>query len=201
MGYFIAIEGPNGSGKSTFASLLSSRLSANPTHLTKTHLTKEPSNTPLGNLVRNAEESLAGESLALAVAADRHHHYHREIASALSCDATVITDRYIASSLALQSLDGVKMEYTYQINALVPPPDCSFYLDVDVATLGLRLSARTSLSRFERESSRRDERAAFERAFAFLESKGWNQHWIHATGLDCQGVVDAAIALLPSGQA
>jgi dTMP kinase len=101
---FIAIEGPNAVGKTTITGRLAAVLQARGTVV---HVTTEPSATPLGRLVRSAESYLTGRALALAVAADRYAHLDKEIIPALNAGKTVVTDRYVQSSLALQRLDGI----------------------------------------------------------------------------------------------
>jgi dTMP kinase len=66
-GMFVVIEGPNGVGKTTNATLLATRLRERSDM--PVHLTTEPSNTPLGRLLRSSEAVLTGRALALAIAA------------------------------------------------------------------------------------------------------------------------------------
>ena len=63
---FVVIEGPNGVGKTTAAGLLAARLRERLS--SPVHLTTEPSNTPLGRLLRSSESVLTGRALALAIA-------------------------------------------------------------------------------------------------------------------------------------
>jgi dTMP kinase len=63
---FIAVEGPNGVGKTTVAAVLAARLQARTGK--RVHLTTEPTDTPLGRLLRRSESILQGRALALALA-------------------------------------------------------------------------------------------------------------------------------------
>ena len=75
-GRFIVIEGPNGVGKTTVAASLAEHLRRRGSAV---HVTREPSGTALGELVRSAESHLSGRALALAVAADRYAHLEQEV--------------------------------------------------------------------------------------------------------------------------
>ena len=95
----IAFEGGEGSGKSTQAGRLARRLGA--------VLTREPGGTPLGERIRAVVlDPSAGlvdpRAEALLMAAARAQHVADVIAPALERGETVVTDRYIGSSLAYQ---------------------------------------------------------------------------------------------------
>jgi dTMP kinase len=98
-GRLIAFEGGEGSGKSTQAARLAERLGA--------VLTREPGGTPLGERIRSVVlDPSAGvvdpRAEALLMAAARAQHVADVIAPALARADTVVTDRYIGSSLAYQ---------------------------------------------------------------------------------------------------
>ncbi|MSS83201.1 dTMP kinase [Actinomycetaceae bacterium WB03_NA08] len=101
-GFFIAFEGGDGSGKSTQLELLRRRLDA------PLVFTREPGGTPLGNQIRNlvmhGPDNIDARTEALLYAADRAYHVATTIRPALSSGKTVITDRYIDSSVAYQGL-------------------------------------------------------------------------------------------------
>jgi dTMP kinase len=183
---FIVIEGPNGAGKTTTAALLAARLHDRGHAV---HPTTEPSATPLGRLVRSSEANLSGTALALAVAADRAAHIDTEITPALRAGRTVISDRYVQSSLVLQRLDGMSIAQIWSYNDFALPPTMSFYLQLDPATIRARLNKRRHLSRLEHAGSPERELALYEDAYRFLARRGW-----HQARLNCRGLTPGQVA-------
>ncbi|MEW9556329.1 dTMP kinase [Nonomuraea sp. NPDC050783] len=175
---FIVVEGPNGVGKTTASTLLAARLRADGARV---HLTSEPSRTPLGRLIRADESRLRGRALALAVAADRYHHLATEITPALEDGQTVISDRYVQSSLVLQRLDGLEVEEIWQYNAHVLPASLSCYLHHTAQELGRRLAERARLSRLEQAGSPERELDLYRDTYRFLLARHWPQAIV-----DCQ---------------
>jgi dTMP kinase len=142
-GLFIAIEGIDGAGTTTQAAKLHDALRAKGLPV---HLTREPSDGPVGVLIR---QILSGRvvvpgvhgarppdwtTMALLFAADRVDHIEAEVVPNLMDGVTVITDRYDFSSVAYQSLtsDGGEstIEWVKTINALARRPDLTIVLDV-----------------------------------------------------------------------
>ena len=98
-GRFIAVEGADGTGKSTQARLLAERLGA--------LFTREPGGTPLGEQIRDlvldpASEAPVDRAEALLMAAARAQHVDLVVAPALAAGRDVVSDRYVASSIAYQ---------------------------------------------------------------------------------------------------
>jgi len=132
---FIVLEGLDGCGKSTQATLLADKL--NRLNIHNLH-TFQPSGGHLGELARLAlkgEVPLENEAMALLFAADRHQHYHKEIAPALDQGSYVICDRYYYSNMAFQGIDADAQGriMTYNQGVMSPPakrPDIVFFLDV-----------------------------------------------------------------------
>lgn len=127
----IVIEGIDGAGTTTQARLLCDRLRAD---CVACHLTREPSDGPVGRLLR---EILAGNhaptdatTLSLLFAADRADHIQREVDPALARGEIVISDRWYHSSLAYQGT-GEEREWIKQLNARARTPDLTIYLEVD----------------------------------------------------------------------
>lgn len=170
MGFFITVEGPNGVGKSTFIKRLEKMLSSENEIL----LTREPSNTKFGNYVKKNENMLEGETYAYLIAADRCYHLKNFIAPALDNGKTVISDRYVESSLVLQCYDGVDIKDIWRLNCSFLVPDLSVILLGKEEILERRLSKRRELTRYEKKMTRRDEIEGYIKAADFLERKGYN---------------------------
>jgi len=98
-GHFIAVEGADGTGKSTQARLLAERLGA--------LFTREPGGTPLGERIRALVLDPSGDppvdrAEALLMAAARAQHVAEVVEPALAAGRDVVSDRYVASSVAYQ---------------------------------------------------------------------------------------------------
>lgn len=152
-GKFIVLEGIDGSGLSTQAQLLSELIGGKLGY--EVYQTKEPSEGPVGSLIRlflakrleiangpSPENQLqTANALALVFAADRLDHTYRDIIPKLALGVHVICDRYLLSSLAYQSVQGVKIDWLKQINAKALKPDLTIVLDVPAA-ISVRRRAR-----------------------------------------------------------
>lgn len=128
-GKLIAIEGIDGAGTTTQCTMLKDALLR---HDIAAHLTAEPSDGPIGKLLRRAlrhEEPLDDLALVPLFAADRLDHVAREIAPQLAQGRTVITDRYVLSSYAYQALIA-PLEYVKVVNELARPADLSVFVRV-----------------------------------------------------------------------
>lgn len=140
---FIAFEGLDGSGSSTQAKLLVERLGrvGHPALLTK-----EPTGTnPVGKLIREALQhrfEISPEGLQLLFCADRAEHLRTEILPALKEGKTVVTDRYLFSTIAFGSYGVSDMDWLKQLNRLFPLPDLIFLFKLDPATCIERIQGR-----------------------------------------------------------
>jgi len=167
-GFFLTVDGPGGIGKSTTVSALAAHL-RRAGH--RVHATAEPSAGALGTATRRLAEEVRGTALALLVAADRHHHLDTEIRPRLAAGHTVVCDRYLASSLVLQRLDGVPMDFIRAVNAHVDLPDLAVVLTASADTITRRLAARGAHHRFERDPDNvHRELDLYEQAIPILES-------------------------------
>lgn len=170
-GIFVSFEGPNGVGKSSLLVSVANQL----IHLNFDILkTKEPTLSPLGQFVRTTEENYQGRILACLVAADRYFHLENEVLPALQSGKIVLSDRYIESSLVLQRLDGLDIEFIWSLNSQTLIPDLSVILTAPVEILKQRLSQRSSFGRFERTKSRAEELNYYLEAAEFLSKRGFN---------------------------
>ena len=97
------------------------------------HLTCEPSDGPVGKLLRkilrHQVQQMDAAAIALLFAADRLHHLQAEILPRLRRGQSVITDRYVYSSLAYQSVD-LDQLWVASLNRRAMEPDLTIYLRV-----------------------------------------------------------------------
>ena len=131
----VAIEGLDGAGTTTQARRLVDALAAAGR---AAHLTREPSDGPVGRLIR---EMLAGghalgdgravsqPTFSLLFAADRMDHVQREVAPALARGAVVVSDRWYHSSLAYQGT-GAERAWIRELNRAALRPDLTIFLRV-----------------------------------------------------------------------
>lgn len=155
-GYFLAFEGGDGSGKTTQAKLLEKELAKLGTPIL---FTFEPGATKLGQqlreLVMHGPEDVDPRTEALLYAADRAYHVATVVRPALQRGTTVITDRYIDSSVAYQGIgrelgeEDVRNLSLWATEGLLPDLVLVFQVDPEVA-LG-RIGR--SLDRLERAGS------------------------------------------------
>jgi dTMP kinase len=156
-GVFIALEGGEGAGKSRLLHALGDRLSADGADLL---LTREPGGTPLGERIRAlvlAERAL-DDPLAelLLFEADRAHHVASLIRPALERGATVVSDRFTASSVAYQSYGrGLPRDVVERANALASGglvPDLTLLLDIAAGAGLARRADAGATDHFDRET-------------------------------------------------
>lgn len=185
---FIMVDGPNGVGKTTATQLLAKRLVDQPD--AQVRVISEPSATAFGRLLRSGEANMTGLPFAMAIAADRLNQYQSLTAKLLESGATVITDRYVPSSLVLQRIDRLTLEEIWAYNRLLPPPDIAFYLQQSPEFISAQLSRRAKLSRLEEMGSPQRELDLYDEARTFLDGQGWRQVKIDCRGLGEEEVVD-----------
>lgn len=139
----IAIEGGEGSGKSTQAARLAAALGA--------RLTREPGGTEVGERIRSLlldpdGVPIAPRTEALLMAAARAQHVVEVLTPALEEGGTVVTDRYIGSSLAYQGFgQGLPVEDVAALSAFAVGgvvPDLVVLLSVPPEVAARRLTGR-----------------------------------------------------------
>ncbi|MBB0245774.1 dTMP kinase [Streptomyces alkaliphilus] len=193
-GLFVTIDGPGGVGKSTVTALVAEELQAAGIPV---HQTREPSGTPLGRLARTGTETYRGMTMACLIAADRYMHVEQEIRPAVTRGEAVICDRYIASSLVLQVLDGVSRDVVWELNRHADMPDLAVILNARSDVVEERLTGRGAHSRYEREprSSER-ECAAFREAARFLRAAGVRVLQLDAGSDSPDEIAEAVVAAI-----
>lgn len=155
-GRFIVLEGGEGAGKSTQSRLLAEKLQA---HGVAVHSTREVGGAPLAEEIRSfwlAERAEAWDAMTelLLIFAARREHLVKTIWPKLQAGDWVISDRFVASSLAYQGmamgLGANKVEALYYLVAEDFKPDLTLLLDVPVPAGQARITAR-QLDRYERQ--------------------------------------------------
>jgi dTMP kinase len=181
-GRFVVLEGIDGSGTSTQAELLVQRLEHDGIGAL---LTREPSDGPIGRLIRRALGSrfepgadgppreLDWSTLALLFAADRLDHVASVVEPALERGVTVVSDRYVLSSLVYQSLTAPDpaqgIGFVEAVNARALRPTLTIVLDVPAEVAERRRAARGGEAElFERSELQRRLAEGYARAEGYL---------------------------------
>lgn len=200
---FIVIEGLDGAGTTTQTRLLAEALTESGR---RTMTTREPSDGPLGTMLRQALAGrlllpdgapMAPETIALWFAADRTDHLAAVVNPAIKEGTIVISDRYVQSSIAYQSVD-CDAQWVASINAMARPADLTIFLDVPVDECERRIVAR-GLPRdaFETRSFLERVHAGYQRA---CELAGQNLQRVDGfrpvaeVASDIRAIVSAALA-------
>lgn len=167
---FIVIEGLDGAGATTQMRAVTEAFDQANVHC---HATFEPTSSPLGTLVRSVlRKEIVTTSLALALlfAADREDHLYNPIngiVDKIKEGVTVISDRYLFSSLAYQAVD-IGFEKVSDINTF-PYPKYLIYLDTPVEDCLNRIEKRNNGKElFERSEFLSKVRDNYELIFADL---------------------------------
>ena len=178
---FIVLEGIDGAGTTTQAERLAEWLRSLGKGVV---LTREPTDGPIGRLLRTAlggaltdaeggRVELDWAAMALLFAADRLDHIRREIEPALSRGDVVISDRYDLSSLVYQSATCPEGEsasaWLAQLNLRARRPDLTLVLDIPPEIAEERRKARAEAPEiFEEAALQRRLAGFYKRARDFL---------------------------------
>lgn len=170
-GSFLVLEGLDGAGTTTQIRHLVEHLGPD------TLATFEPTDHLIGRIARR---SLRGDpeapplhALPWLYAADRADHVHREVLPALDAGRDVVSDRYVPSSLAYQSLTHA-LEAVWELNHRFPMPNRVFFVDVTVATALSRIAGRGEPTEiYDTEERLTTIHAAYQRVMGFLDAQGW----------------------------
>ena len=156
---FIVFEGIDGAGTSTQIEMLKNRPEA------KDFLfTAEPTSAPTGKFLRQmlkGDFPLQNESAAYLFAADRNEHVNGKlltqgntlvtgIKEACQSGRKVVSDRYLFSSLAYQSIN-CPPEVPRLLNSLFPLPQLLFYFEISPKDSLSRLGNRNFREIYEKE--------------------------------------------------
>ena len=155
-GLFISVEGGDGSGKSTQLENIKRYLSEKGIEYV---FTREPGGTEISEKIRDIildpnNTEMADITEALLFAASRAQHVAEKIRPSLEKGITVVSDRFVDSSLAYQ---GYGRELGDVVRIINDPavagcmPDITFFLDISPDDAMDRISRR-DLDRLEREA-------------------------------------------------
>lgn len=194
----IVIEGLDGAGTTTQSALLVEHLHAQGTPAL---LTREPSDGPIGALIRqmlamrvvapvfdaqgvedaNARKTAVGrEPLALLFAADRLDHLNAEILPALARGVPVVSDRYYPSSFVYQgdptsideNPDALDLGWVQALNARATAPDLTIFLEASVDLCMSRLQGRARRDIFETRAQLARLERRYDQVMRDLEASG-----------------------------
>jgi dTMP kinase len=158
-GLFITFEGPDGSGKTTVSTEVCRRLEAEGYPV---RYTREPGGSAIAEQIRKVildpeNTAMDARTEALLYAASRRQHLVEKVLPALNEGITVISDRFVDSSLAYQGKGrGIGIDEVYAINQFAIEghmPEKTIFLQVDLE-IGLERihRNRTFLDRLDQES-------------------------------------------------
>lgn len=157
-GKFITFEGPDGSGKTTVSKAVTSRLKEEGYEFV---FTREPGGGDIAEQIRKLildpkNVGMDARTEALLYAASRRQHLVDVILPALENGISVVSDRFLDSSLAYQGCGRkIGMDEVYQINAFAVEnhlPDHTIFLDISAEEGLKRIQDRSFLDRLDQES-------------------------------------------------
>jgi dTMP kinase len=130
----VVVEGAHGSGKTTLAKSLTVRLNRAGW---RSRYTKEPYSPFLSKAISILASKSGRDPLALAylISTDRHLHLG-QIERWVKLGETIISDRYLDSSLVYQRIDGLDLDFINRLNFFAPNPKLKIYVS---APLRVRL--------------------------------------------------------------
>jgi dTMP kinase len=193
---FVTLEGMEGSGKSTQAARIAQALGPD------TVLTREPGGTTLGREIRqlllDPRWRVDGVTEVLLYFADRAQHVSEVLRPALAAGHSVVSDRYVDTSLAYQGYGrNLPLDTLAHVAALATGglrTDLTLFFEVPIDVGLARIGARGPRDRIEAES-----RAFHERARAGYEALMAQdpKRWVIVDGMGSLDEVGArAIAAL-----
>lgn len=184
-GRFIVLEGPDGSGTTTHSKLLAEALRAKGEDVL---LTAEPTDCSIGKFIREQLKLKTIESpsaLQLLFCADRAWHIEKVIKPALAAGKTVISDRYVVSTLVYGEALGLDPDWLIQVNTPFVEPDVLIFAMPPLRVCLDRIQKRTQLDVFENDKFQKKvydlyEKAAAEDPSAVMIDTGGDKHVVAA---------------------
>ena len=148
-GRFIVLEGPDGSGTTTHAKILAETLRSQGEDVV---LTAEPTDSPIGKFIREQLQAKTVEcpsALQLLFCADRAWHIEKVIKPALAAGKTVISDRYVISTLIYGEALDLDPDWLVRVNTPFLEPDIMIIALPPLHTCLERIMKRKQLDVFE----------------------------------------------------
>ncbi|HEU0032528.1 MAG TPA: dTMP kinase [Kofleriaceae bacterium] len=195
----IVLEGLDGAGTTTQVARLVEHIRGRGG---KAHATREPSDGPVGRLIREMlvgkhaieNAQISQSTFGLLFAADRLDHLQREVEPQLAAGITVVSDRWYHSSLAYQGT-GADRDWIAILNGRARKPDLTIFLEVRPEVAAQRRVAAGRVQELFEDLRMQEEVAAGYRAtIAELTAQGERIETID--GEASPDAVAAAIALL-----
>jgi dTMP kinase len=137
-GKLIAIEGTDGVGRTTQIRLMREWLEVKGYGVVETGWTRSPLMQPTIELAKSSN-TLNKLTFVLLYATDFADRLEKEIIPALKAGFIVLSDRYIFTALARAGVRGVDRQWLRTLYGFAIAPHLTFYLNVDVKTLGRRV--------------------------------------------------------------
>ncbi len=162
-GMFIVIEGPDGAGTTLHARLLSEKIRSTGRDVL---VTAEPTNSMIGTLIRaclKGKEPIPSSALQLLFSADRAWHVEQVILPALSSGTVVISDRYIASTIAYGVSLGLDEQWLKDLNKTFLQPDLELFTLPPIAICMERILRRDKTDILEERSLQEKIHATYHR--------------------------------------
>ena len=180
---FIVFEGLDGAGTTTQANLLAAKYdSLNIPCINSC----EPTKGFIGKAIRevlSGDIKVASGTIAKLFVSDRHEHLynpHNGIISRCMAGDFVISDRYLFSSLAYQSLD-YGFDNVMELNRTFPLPEHLFFLDVPAEICQQRLSSRDLIEIYEDHDLQESIIDNYNRSLKFFADSKMNIHILDGT--------------------
>ncbi len=170
---FVVFEGIDGTGTSSQIQLLKEKF-ASVQKEAKQVFTHEPTSNEIGKLIRSVLKGnvkMNPESMARLFAADRCEHVYGKdgIIEQINAGKLVVSDRYLFSSLAYQTVAGVGALAKAQ-NADFPLPEILFFFDLPVDISMNRVTNRNNaLEIYEEENFQNKVRKEYLKIIEYYE--------------------------------
>jgi len=174
MSVFVVLEGLDGAGTTTQRERIAEALERRGFTVVKTF---EPTDGPIGREIRRALRKEPGAAdvttLPWMFVADRADHLARLVEPSLADGKVVLSDRYLPSSVAYQSVEH-PAETVLTLNQFFRVPDITLWVDVPVSVALERIQKR-ALASDHYEDPERLRRVANGYAVAMqeLSARGW----------------------------